>query len=360
MGSTRKLPCFSSAFCSVPNQMASGVLKCPILPTLKTPNPSCPTSHSTHHFSSLLKQSKLHTHLSLSPRKPSRQLGIYCLPQTEQLPYSPPATREEAILQAKTCLSGSLSKPLNNPRLAGKLKKVKQPRFRVEIPVVDDSPESLTRLAFDVLADLPIKRKGSPAKILILWPNATLTEQATKVNESDRLINTVENSDLSVMEEEADSVSPLGSADVLVFFTPDQSQLETIRAIVEAVYPKPVVVFNPRWSYEEESEFGKLGGFAGSFDVVYSFMGLEVRGILSRRKGMVLKNGGAESGEGWIVLVEENGELKVITRFKKRPTTGEVENVLYNVMAVNSPVTKSVKFVRDLLSNITRKKKTSV
>ncbi|KAG9454244.1 hypothetical protein H6P81_007148 [Aristolochia fimbriata] len=336
--------------------MASGVLKCPIPPALKDPIFSSPSSRN--HFT-LLDQSNLQfrTHLSVSFQNPSvRQLRIDCqYSQTEQLSESPPATREEAILQAKTSLSGSLSKPLNNPRLAGKLKKVKQPRFRVEIPVVDDSPESLTQLAFDVLTDLPIKRKGSPAaKILILWPNAVLAEQAMKATKSDGL----QNSDLSVvLQKEEESATLLSSADVVVFFTPYQSQLQTMRAVANAVYPKPLVVFNPKWSYEEESEFGdQLGTFAGSFDVAYSFMGLEVRGILSRRKGVVLKKGGPESGEGWVVSVEENGELKVITRFKKRPTVGEVENVLYNVMAVNSPVTKSVKFVRDLVSNVTRKK----
>lgn len=237
-----------------------------------------------------------------------------------------------------------MEKPLNNPRLAGKLKKLKQPRFRVEIPVVDDSPGSLAQLAFQIFSNLPIKRKGAPPKILILWSNPTLSELATESSP-----NSVENSDL------ASSAWTSSSADVAVFFAPESCQLDVIRAISDRFYPKPVVVFNPKWGYEEESGFGELGGFVGSFEVVYAFMGLEVRGILSRRKGVVFKC--VTSNEGWVVLVEEEkGKLKVVSRFKKRPSVGEVENVLYNLMAVNSPVTKSVKFIRDVVSNVTGKK----
>ena len=66
---------------------------------------------------------------------------------------------------------------------------------------------------------------------------------------------------------------------------------------------------------------------------------------------------GVVSGERWSVLVEEeDGKLKVISTFKARPSIGEVENVLYNLMAMNSPVTKSVKFLKGLVSNVTGKK----
>lgn len=46
----------------------------------------------------------------------------------------------------------------------------------------------------------------------------------------------------------------------------------------------------------------------GSLQVIYSFMRLEVRGVLSKRKGVVR--------EKWTVLVEEGGELKAASRFK--------------------------------------------
>ncbi|KAI3959529.1 hypothetical protein MKX01_025045 [Papaver californicum] len=277
--------------------------------------------------------------------------------------YNPPATKEEAILQAKTCLSIALEKPLNNPRLsAGKLKKQKQPKLRVEIPVSDDSSESLTQLAFDIFQDLPVRRKDSPINLLLLWTNPTLTDLATTTFLKSRSSNqTVQNLDISLVSNTDYYNKILNSADVAVFLAPDKTELELIRRISDGVYPKPVVVFNPKWGFEEESGFGELSGFMGSFEVLYSFMGIEVRGLLSKKKAVVFRNvkDGGLGGEKWLVLVEEEeeeGKLKVVTKYKKRPTIGEIENVLYNLMAVNSPVTKSVKFFRDLVSNVRRKK----
>ncbi|XP_076895656.1 uncharacterized protein LOC143548351 [Bidens hawaiensis] len=257
---------------------------------------------------------------------------------------SPPRSKEEAINQAKTCLISTLEKPLNNPKLAGKLKKLKQPRFRVEIPVIDDSPDSLSQLALQVFDEMPLKRKGSKVKILILWPNSVLTEAANKLQ-----FESVEHADIMNI-----TGLNLNSADVVVFLTPEASQLDMMEAVTNSVYPKPVVMFNPRWSYDDEESYE----FLGSFEVIYSFMGLEVKGLLSKRNGMVFKcvRDGVLSGERWSVLVEEEGELKVVSRFKTRPSITEVENVLYNLMAVNSPITKSAKFLKGLVSNVTGKK----
>ncbi|KAL8195541.1 hypothetical protein R6Q57_025944 [Mikania cordata] len=269
---------------------------------------------------------------------------------------SPPKSKEEAIRQAKTCLITTLEKPLNNPKLAaGKLKKLKQSRLRVEIPVIDDSPESLTQLALQLFDEMPIKRKGSKVKILILWPNSRLTEAANKLQ-----FGSVDNADIVSLMNMGDGVNRvLNSADLVVFLTPEGSQLEVMEAVTNSMYPKPMVIFNPRWSYDdEESSLGDFKDFLGSFEVVYSFMGLEVRGLLSNRNGVVFKcvRDGVLSGERWSVLVEEEGELKLVSRFKTRPSITEVENVLYNLMAVNSPITKSAKFLKGLVSKVTGKK----
>eukprot|EP00262_Sarcandra_glabra_P008336 TRINITY_DN21781_c0_g1_i1.p1 TRINITY_DN21781_c0_g1~~TRINITY_DN21781_c0_g1_i1.p1 ORF type:complete len:384 (-),score=37.56 TRINITY_DN21781_c0_g1_i1:48-1172(-) len=332
------------------NQMASKLLKFPIQTTLKPPNPPIPSPLSKTHFPSLPIQQHQHAHFSSFPQKPLHNPIIPSLSLNQRPSYTPPTTKQEAILQAKTCLSTSLEKPLNNPRLAGKLKKLKQPRYRVEIPVLDISPESLVQLALQLFTNLPIQKKGTLVKILILWPNPTLKKLADSAFNTESSCNSVENSALSSINEAVgmDISGILSSADVGIFMAPASNQLEAMKTVCDGFYPKPLVVFNPGWAYEEESGFGVLSGFVGSFEVVYSFMGLEVRGVLSKRQGMVFKCG----GEGWVVLVEEKGDFKVVSRFKKRPSVSEVENVLYNLMAVNSPVTKSVKFIRDLVSNI--------
>ncbi|KAK6934395.1 protein of unknown function DUF1995 [Dillenia turbinata] len=172
------------------------------------------------------------------------------------------------------------------------------PRFQVEIPVIDDdAPSSLSQLALEVFGDLPIRRKGV-----------------------------------------ATDIRALTTTDLAVFLAPEASQLEDIKTFSDSLNPKPIVIFNPKWNFEEESNFGDLSGFVGSFE----------------RKGVIFKcvRDGVLSGERWSVLVEEEGELKVILRFKSRPSIGEVETVLCNLMAMNSPITKSAKILRKLVSTV--------
>lgn len=190
----------------------------------------------------------------------------------------------------------------------------------------------------------------------MLWASQSLTQAANKAFDSHSSDVVVRNIDVSSVLDE--DVRTVNSADVAVFLAPEASQLEVLKTVTDSFYPRPVVIFNPKWVFEEEVDFGELSGFVGSFDVVYSFTGLEVRGILSKRKGVIFKcvKDGVLSGERWNVLVEEEGELRVVSRFKARPSIAEVENVLYNLMAINSPVTKSAKFLRDLVSNVTGKK----
>lgn len=300
-----------------------------------------------------LKHQYHHHHKQLSYLSPfrskpiSHKSKIYPLLVSSSL--SPPRSKEEAILQAKTSLSIALDKPLNNAKLAGKFKKLKQPKFLVEIPVVDDEyPDCLSQLALQIFGDTPVKMKGSAIKILILWPNLTLKEAGIKSFGSYSK-NKVEHMDILSANNRN-----LGSNDIAIFVAPETSQLSVIKAVSDSFYPRPIVIFNPRWGFDEEATFGELRGFVASFEVVYSFTGLEVRGILSKRKGVIFRSGLSTGGE-WSVWVEE-GDLKLVSRFKARPSLVQVENVLYNLMAINSPVTKSVKFLRDMVSNVTGKK----
>ncbi|KAJ3698904.1 hypothetical protein LUZ61_002609 [Rhynchospora tenuis] len=268
---------------------------------------------------------------------------------------SPPSSREEAISQAKTCLAVTLQKSFKNlvPFPTKKLKKQKQPLYRVEIPVIDDSPESVVQLGFEVFSDLNIKRKDSKPSLLLLWSSPTLEEIANKTFSESR--NAVVNSQLGSI-----TLDLLSSSDLVVVLAPEESQLEEISTVADEVNPKPVVMFNPKWAFDDEKDFNRrAAAFVESFDVVYSFTGLEVQGFLSSRRGMVLRcvRDGKASGEPWLVMVQEGnkGEMKVVTRFTKRPSIGEVETVLYNLMAANSPLTKSVKSVSDFVKNVTKK-----
>ncbi|XP_010556030.1 PREDICTED: uncharacterized protein LOC104825404 [Tarenaya hassleriana] len=273
---------------------------------------------------------------------------------------SPPTSKEEAILQARTCLTSCLLKSINNPKLASaKLKKLKQPRFRVEIPLVDeDSPSSLSKLASSIFDDLPISRKGSKSKIIILWPDSSFAEAAAGEFRS----YSIQNTGIDSVLDTGKNRPALNSADVAVFMAPEISKIEEVETVAEVFYPKPVLMMNPRWVFDEEKTLGEeFSRFVGSFEVIYAFTGLEVRGVLSKRRGVIFKfvRDGVLSGERWSVLVEEEEKdkaLKLVSSFKARPSMEEVETVLYNLMAMNSPITKSARFLRDLVSNITGKK----
>ena len=275
---------------------------------------------------------------------------------------SPPSSRQEAVAQARSCLATALQKPLNNSTPLKKLKRQRQPRFRAEIPVVDESPGSLARLAFDVFSrGAGASRKGAPARLLLVWPSAEALSVALREFEDQG------GDSGTTAHARLGSVAPdaLSACDAAVFLATGPAQVEQVKAAAAALEPKPVVLFNPAWSFDEEEEDDKFGagtrGFVGSFDVVYSFTGLEVRGLLSKKRGVLLRcvQAGRFGGESWVLMVEnddgapEGQEFKVVSRLKKRPTIGEVETMLYNLMAANSPVTKSARFLREMVSNVT-------
>ncbi|CAN4125256.1 unnamed protein product [Withania somnifera] len=276
--------------------MASKLLK-PHTQSIQIPHPlfqlsKLPYTSSLYSFGAT--QQRNHLYLSVFFIRPKSQFSpLQCLLSSP----TPPTTKEDAISEAK-------------------LKKLKQPRFHVELPVVDESSSALSQLAVGIFGGMPIKRKGPKIKVLLLWPKQSLTQAAETA---------FENKPSSPIIERM-----VSSGDVIVFMVPEASRLRVMKAIADILYPKPVVIFNPKWGFDEENSFGELSGFVDSFEVVYSFMGLEVRGILSNRKGVMFKcvKDGVLSGEKWYVFVEEDGELKVVSRFKTSLSILEVEKVL--------------------------------
>ncbi|KQK05554.1 uncharacterized protein LOC100825293 [Brachypodium distachyon] len=331
-------------------------LNAPVPPLRKPPSLFSPPHRSPLHLALLVR----------SP-PPRRVVQSSSSPSTDGGVPSPPSSRDEAVAQARSCLATALRKPLSNSLPARnkkpKNKQQRQARFRAEIPVVDESsPGSLARLAFDVFSGLGVSTKGgSPARLLLVWPSSEDLSEALREFEKW--------GDTTLAHADLDSVSSstdAAASDAAVFLAPARSQAEKLRAAASALDPKPVVLFNPAWGFEDEEEWfgGAVAkGFVASFDVVYSFTGLEVRGLLSKKKGVLLRRvdggSGRSGGESWVLMVEDEeapSGFKVVSRLKRRPTIGEVENMMYNLMAANSPVTKSARFLRELVSNVTGKK----
>ncbi|GAB2238007.1 hypothetical protein Droror1_Dr00015909 [Drosera rotundifolia] len=323
------------------------------------PSSPFPLSKTLHQLSTNLNRTRISIFPIIPLKLQSLTIFASLSSSSSSSSPSPPTSRQEAILQAKTSLLSTLKKPLNDPNLIIKSKKQNnQSRYRVEIPVVDESPDSITRLAFEVFGDFPVRRKGSQVRILMIWGNPILREKGVEAFGSVvPLGGGFEHGELGSVMTVYNRFS--NWVDLVVFLAPTMSGLGPMKRIVESLDSKAVVLFNPSWRFEEESDFGeKMRGFVRSFEVVYAFLGLEVRGIFSKRNGVVFKcvRDGVLIDENWSVFVEEDGRLKVVSRFKSRPSIAEVESVLYNLIAANSPVTKSVKFFRNLVSNVMGKK----
>ncbi|KAK9689077.1 hypothetical protein RND81_09G033800 [Saponaria officinalis] len=337
--------------------MSSNLLKTNIHSTKFSP-PYISSKIPSYSFISISKKSPVTPFLHYRPLK-TIKIQLFRVHSSISSSPTPPTSKEDAVLQAKLSLSAALQKPLNNLKLTGKIIKQKQPRFRVEIPVIDDSADSLGQLSFEIFRNIQVKKKGSTVKMLLIWPNDITLESGIKAFNKSPTYVEVQHVELNTVMTVDNRI--LNSADVAVFLAPNSSQLTAMKLVSENLFPRPLVLFNPKWAFEEEDGFGESRKFVGSFDVVYAFLGLEVRGLLSKRKGVVFKfvRDGVVSGEKWNVLVEDEEQgnrLKVVSRFETRPSITEVENVLYNLMAVNSPITKSAKFLRDLVSNVTGKK----
>ena len=94
----------------------------------------------------------------------------------------------------------------------------------------------------------------------------------------------VKNLDISDLDMELVFVE---DSDVLFFVTPGILQLPSIEPIGKDAAPRPLVLFNPNWSVEEE--FDANNGFLSSFEPVYSFTALAIQGFFIKIEGVVFR-----------------------------------------------------------------------
>jgi hypothetical protein len=271
--------------------------------------------------------------------------------ESERESNPPPSSKDEAVKQMRECLSTLLEKPLKNLGPSVKQqKKQRQVRLRTELPIVDDSLSALVSLVAEILGGFSVKKKGQPTKISIFWSNSSMRDLGSQVFEKKGYVT---NLDISDPDMELGFVE---DTDVLFFVTPGILQLSSIELICKEASPRPVVLFNPNWSADEESEANS--GFLSSFEPVYSFTALAIQGFFSKTEGVVFRyvKSGAPNSNPWLLFVKQEDKYNCVSTFKRRPNPSELENALYNSLAVNSPVTKSIRFLRNLISRPDKKK----
>jgi hypothetical protein len=270
----------------------------------------------------------------------------------------PPRSREEAVEQAGASVSALLEKALKRqgPSTVKQRKEQKQVRLRVEIPVLDDSPATLVSLTLDLLASIN-QKKTAPIKKLVFLSDTSLLnlalERQSMGGQAPESLTGIEFK-LLVPENAAAAKVTSEESQVLFIVTPKLEQAAIVAKVLEAFNPRPVVVLNPDWSFEDEAADKDMawGTLISSFEVTYSYVPLAVQGIFSKTEGAVLKHvkSGAPAGRPWLIFVKQNDQFICVSSLRRRPQAADLESVLYNSMAANSPVTKSIQFLRGLVS----------
>ncbi|KAG0567462.1 hypothetical protein KC19_7G136600 [Ceratodon purpureus] len=257
----------------------------------------------------------------------------------------PPESREEAIEQAAGSVAALLEKVLKRrgPSTVKQRKEQRQVKLRVEIPVLDDAPSSLASLTLDLVSALLRKSRDSP-DVAVFFSGASPVELARDQCANREVLNVSFHS----LQSERD-VS--GDVAVVLVAGARYEDNECLQELARNVTPRPVVVLNPEWSPEDEKD-ARWGSFLASFEAAYAFIPLAIQGLFSKTEGAVLKNvqSGAPGGRPWLIFVKEDGKFTRLSTLKGRPGPAELESALYNAMAANSPVTKSIKFLRGLVS----------
>jgi hypothetical protein len=250
---------------------------------------------------------------------------------------APPESRDEAIAQAAGSVSALLEKALKRrgPSTVKQRKEQRQVKLRVEVPVPDDTPASLVSLTLDLVSAL--KPRDSPV-VAVFFPDASAVALARSQ------CGTLPDERFHCLQSERE-VS--GDVSVVLVAGASYDDTERLRELARNVNPRPVVVLNPDWSPEAEQD-ARCGSFLTSFEAAYAFLPLAIQGFFSKTEGAVLKN--AQSGAPWLIFVKENGKFTRLSSLKSRPGPAELESALYNAMAANSAVTKSIKFLRGLVS----------
>lgn len=254
---------------------------------------------------------------------------------------SPPSSKEETVQQAGASLLILLDKTLKQqgPTTVKRRKSQRQIRLRIDIPLLDDSRQALLTLTRDLL-DSFVGGKSFPGKVAVYFSDPALLVGADSPPES-ATYQSLEGSEALLPKD----------AVVALVIAPRFQQAASLESVVKNAGVRPVVVVNPEWSEDEEQDKG-WGALLTSFCVAYSFIPLNIQGFFSKTEGAVLKRArsGAPEGQPWLIFVKEGDNYKCVSRLKKRPTPTDLENAFYSSMAANSPVNKSIAFLRGLTS----------
>lgn len=271
---------------------------------------------------------------------PGAKHQVQCIraASNEQYSPTPPKSIEDAIKQARTSLQVTVGQSLLRQEPGGfkSKRRVTGPRVSVEIPILDPSVEATASTIDELFGGLFLLGKNE-AKVGIVSFLGDETKKFKGILSKKGYFVTSSKSGITLPNEIA----------AIVLVQPTFENVEEVEDIVKSAGSRPVIAFNPNWINLLETTSNEV---LESFQAVYCFQPLEIKVLILKTEGAVFKfvEKGKPEASPWLVLTEKDGKLSVSARLTRRPTMGELDNLLYSVMAVNSPVTKTASFVKSL------------
>ncbi|KAL2643850.1 hypothetical protein R1flu_011437 [Riccia fluitans] len=217
----------------------------------------------------------------------------------------PPQSREETVEQAGSSLASLLEKALKaaGPTTVKQRKSLRQQRLRVDIPVLDESPQALFSLTLDLIEAF-IGTKKVLGSVAVYFPSALLEVVPTD------FVNVSKVHETRFISLESEEGCQYDTAVVLIVAA-DFTHARALDSIARSAGHRPVVVLNGGWSAEEESN-QRWGSLLSSFEVAYAFTPLAIQGFFGTTEGAILKHvrSGAPSGRPWLIFVKEGDSYK--------------------------------------------------
>jgi len=208
----------------------------------------------------------------------------------------------------------------------------------VDVPVLQDGTDELIELANDMVDGLPEGWRSSIAYIL-----CDELEQMESRKEGERQMHGVQYN-LDTLKKSLDADQGGKSLPkVLVFIKPAVSNMEALERIVERWGEEKIyVLLNAEWSTGNglTSMPNVHGEFAETFESAYSFLPILVKALMVQQlEGAVYKNLSVDDGSGkpWKIFILRNGASEQIAQMSRRPSGDEVEESLYNALAISPP-----------------------
>ncbi|KAL0038912.1 hypothetical protein WJX77_001626 [Trebouxia sp. C0004] len=254
--------------------------------------------------------------------------------EAKQLSQNLPHSREQAIKQASDSLATQLGTAV--PKSKG-FQSTGTKKLAVDVPVADQSAPAVAQLVADLLQGLP---NGIVDKLTVVFADEDAAQAAKNLQQhAKRRYKAIYLGDAFL-----DGISGM-----LLLVGPTKDQVEKVEVLLSQWRGRAAVLLNAEWTPENvDSQYTV---FVKSFESVYSFLPLAIQGFIFKTDAIIFKQvtKGTPSASPWFVFVKAGRDHACIARQQQRPTPENLEMAFYNYKASESPITKGVKFFKNII-----------